>query len=263
MDYTVPQPKSDLLPRFFTGLIAASATIFLIFQDPIYFKILGVLITFGLLREWSRLCFKQSYHWLNYICLLAVSAAFLPLLYIGSISIILAGCGWLYYLKLFSTKKFIIISLGYIYISIAMGILIHIVPQISGFPFILLMLALVWCVDTGAFLVGRVAGGPKLAPTISPKKTWSGFFGGIAFGFAGTYALITLLNIDTHKFFWSFVSVSVFLSQAGDLLESWCKRYFNVKDTGSFLPGHGGLLDRLDSLLAVSFAAACFWFFCR
>lgn len=263
MAYTVQPPKSDLLPRFFTGLVAVPALVFLIFQDPLYFKIIGVLVTFGLLREWSRLCFNQSYHWLNSVCLIAILAAFMPLLYAGSIAIVLIGCAWLYYLKLFEPKKVMIAIIGYVYISVAMGLLIHIIPQINGSPFILSMLALVWCVDTGAFIVGKLVGGPKLAPTISPKKTWSGFLGGIFFGLLGVWSATKLMNMATNEAFWLFAVVAVFLSQAGDLLESWCKRYFKVKDTGSFLPGHGGLLDRLDSLLAVSFAAACFWFFCR
>lgn len=263
MAYTVQLPKSDLLPRLFTGLIASSAVIFLIFQDPIYFRILGVFIAFGLLREWSRLCFNQNFHWVNSICLLAIVANFLPVLYLGSVMVILAGCAWLYYLKPFESKKLIIVNAGYAYISIAMSILIHIISQITIPYFILLMLTLVWCVDTGAFLVGRFIGGRKLAPTISPKKTWSGFFGGTFIGIIGTWLLIKLMNIEVDKSFWIFAIAAVFLAHGGDLLESWSKRYFKVKDTGNFLPGHGGLLDRLDSLLAVSFAAAVLWYFCK
>ncbi len=263
MAYIVSPPKGDLLPRILTGLIAIPAIIFLIFQDPIYFKILGVFITFGLLREWSRLSFKENYHWMNSVCLLSILAAFVPMLYLGSVAVILAGCSWLYYLNILDFKKFTIVSAGYIYISFAMGIIIHVVSQINIPHFILLMLTLIWCVDTGAFLVGKVIGGPKLAPGISPSKTWSGFLGGIFFGLLGTWLLINAMNLQSNSSFWLFAVAAVFLSQGGDLLESWCKRYFKVKDSGNFLPGHGGLLDRLDSLLAVSFAAAVFWYFCR
>jgi phosphatidate cytidylyltransferase len=262
MAYTVLLPKGDLLPRILTGLVTVPAVIFLIFQDPIYFKILGVFATFGLLREWSRLSFGESYHWMNSICLLAILVAFVPVLHMGSIAIILAGCGWLYYLNIFRMKKFTIVSTGYVYISLAMSIIIHIMPKIGGSYFILLVLALVWCVDTGAFLVGKIIGGPKLAPSISPGKTWAGFLGGIFFGLTGVWLLTKVMSLKVSNSFWIFCTAAVFLAHGGDLLESWCKRYFKVKDSGSFLPGHGGLLDRLDSLLAVSFAAALLWYFC-
>ena len=261
MAYTVLQPKGDLLPRILTGLVAVPAVIFLIFQDPIFFKLLGVLASFGLLTEWSRLSFGENYHWMNSICLLAIVVAFLPALRVGSVAIILAGCGWLYYLNLLPVKKFAIVSAGYLYISLAMSIIIHIMPKIGGSYFILLVLALVWFVDTGAFLVGKVIGGPKLAPTISPGKTWAGFFGGIFFGLMGVWFLTRIMTINVSNSFWIFATAAVFLAHGGDLLESWCKRYFNVKDSGSFLPGHGGLLDRLDSLLAISFAVALLWCF--
>ena len=263
MAYTVLPPKNDLLPRVITGLIAIPAIIFLIIQDPVYFRIVGVFITFGLLREWSRLSFKENYHWMNSICLLAILSSFMPMLYIGSIAVVLVGCCWLYYLNILAFKKFTIVSSGYVYISLAMGIIIHVIPQIKVPYFLLLMMILIWLVDTGAFLVGKLIGGPKLAPSISPSKTWSGFFGGIFFGLTGIWLIIKAMELQTNQALWGFFIVSVFLSHGGDLLESWCKRYFNVKDSGSFLPGHGGLLDRLDSLLAVSFAAAFFWYFCR
>lgn len=262
MAYTVWLPKGDLLPRVLTGLVTIPAVVFLIFQDLIYFQILGIFAAFGLFREWSRLCFERNYHWMNGVCLLAILLAFIPALRIGVVAIIVAGCGWLYYLNVFDLKKFAIVSIGYVYISLTTGILVHIMPEIGGAYFILLVLTLVWCVDTGAFLSGKAIGGPKMIPSVSPNKTWAGFFGGIVFGLAGVWLLIRTMNLEVATSFWFFSVVSVFLAHGGDLLESWCKRYFNVKDSGGFLPGHGGLLDRLDSLLAVSFAIAVLWYFC-
>lgn len=170
------------------------------------------------------------------------------------------GCVWLLYSKIFQWKKLFIISIGYFYITIASLIIVNILP-ILGINFIILVLALVWSIDTGAFIMGKTIGGPKLAPKISPNKTWAGFFGGIVFCLLSVSLLIKKMNFDASSKFWVFVICSIFLAQGGDLLESWCKRYFNVKDSGSFLPGHGGVLDRLDSLLAVSFAIAVFWYF--
>lgn len=262
MDYTVWLPKGDLVPRILTMLVAIPTVIFLIFQDPIYFKMISLLVAYGLFREWSRLSFGENHHWMNSVCLLAIITAFIPVFYGGSAAIVLAGCGWLYYLDVFELKKFAIVSIGYMYISLAMGIIIHIMPKIGGAYFILLVLALVWCVDVGAFLSGKAIGGPKLAPTISPNKTWAGFFGGIFFGLTGVWLLIKAMGLEVSMSFWVFSTAAAFLAHGGDLLESWCKRYFKVKDSGTFLPGHGGFLDRLDSLLAVSFAIALLWYIC-
>ena len=262
MAYTVLLPKGDLLPRILTGLLVVPAVIFLIFQDPIYFKTIAIFLAFGLLREWSRLTMGKNYYWMNSICLLAIFLTFIPVLVVGAIAIVLAGCAWLYYLDIFDTKKSIVICTGYFYITLSMGIFLQVVPKIGGAYFIVLLLAPVWFVDTGAFIVGRTIGGPKLAEKISPNKTWSGFIGGIIFGLFGVLSLIKAMKLEVANSFWIFSAVSVFLAQGGDLLESWCKRYFNVKDTGRLFPGHGGLLDRLDSLLAVTFAAGLLWYFC-
>jgi len=117
------------------------------------------------------------------------------------------------------------------------------------------LLVLVWAVDVAAYVAGRSVGGPKLAPVLSPNKTWAGFIGGlVGAGLAGCAA--AALTGDTAAVV---VPVSVLLgvaAQLGDLVESAAKRRFNVKDTGGLIPGHGGLLDRLDSLLAASLALA-------
>jgi phosphatidate cytidylyltransferase len=121
----------------------------------------------------------------------------------------------------------------------------------------------VWATDIGALVAGRSIGGPRLAPAISPGKTWAGLAGGMAsaaivsvgFGLA-----LVPLGIAVP---WNTLVVTVgagaaiaVAAQAGDLLESAYKRYFGVKDTGHLLPGHGGLLDRADGLLGASLALA-------
>lgn len=113
------------------------------------------------------------------------------------------------------------------------------------------LLLLIWSTDIGAYFAGKIIGGPKLAPSISPKKTWSGAIGGTLS--ASTTALI-ISSYLYEGFNWPMVAFLILcsiLGQIGDLLESKVKRYFNVKDSGVILPGHGGLIDRLDSLLFV------------
>lgn len=145
---------------------------------------------------------------------------------------------------------------GAIYIAVPCGILIWLrQDQQAGMITILWLFLLVWSADTGAYISGRAIGGPKLAPRISPNKTWAGFFGGVSlagivsgvFGYIWEGAFITL-------FLWG--AVIAIASQAGDLIESAAKRHFNVKDSSSLIPGHGGVLDRVDALITASIAAA-------
>ena len=115
---------------------------------------------------------------------------------------------------------------------------------------------LVWTADTGAYAAGITIGGPKLAPRISPKKTWAGLAGALIA--ASIMGALTAVLIDHSNGMASLVAASVVLagiSQMGDLLESYAKRHFDVKDSGTIIPGHGGVLDRVDGLLAAGLAA--------
>jgi phosphatidate cytidylyltransferase len=108
--------------------------------------------------------------------------------------------------------------------------------------------AVIWLTDTGAFFTGRQLGGEKLAPGISPAKTWSGALGGLALG---TLAGIVLWHFLTVSPWWIGLLLAASMSilgQVGDLCESALKRRFRIKDSGDIIPGHGGLMDRLDSV---------------
>ncbi len=125
-----------------------------------------------------------------------------------------------------------------------------------GLAMVVWILALVVAVDTGAFAAGRLVGGPKLAPGISPNKTWAGLLGGIAA--AAVIGGIVALWLGLSPA-WRLVLASGVLAvveQLGDLVESGFKRHFGVKDSSGLIPGHGGFLDRTDGLLAVSLAVA-------
>lgn len=106
----------------------------------------------------------------------------------------------------------------------------------------------VWMTDSAAFFTGRQLGGEKLAPDISPSKTWSGALGGLALG-TGAGLIVWLLVTDSPIWIGLLLSAAIsVLGQSGDLAESAIKRHFRIKDSGDIIPGHGGLMDRLDSL---------------
>lgn len=115
-------------------------------------------------------------------------------------------------------------------------------------------LSLVWATDIGAFFSGRTIGGPKIAPKISPSKTWAGLIGGMLAATALAACFHRWLGLSL-----ALVWITPFLAvaaQAGDFFESWMKRRAGVKDSGTLLPGHGGVLDRLDGLVAAAPLAA-------
>lgn len=158
------------------------------------------------------------------------------------------------------------IAAGLIYIGIAVWTLLRLRDQylaIAIYP-----VAVVIATDVGAYFAGRTVGGPKIAPRISPSKTWSGLIGGMVLA-----AIISAISTewivldDSYQvaLMGIFIVVGAILAvcaQAGDFLESWMKRRAGVKDSGTLIPGHGGLLDRMDGLLSVLFVygtAAYLW----
>jgi phosphatidate cytidylyltransferase len=144
---------------------------------------------------------------------------------------------------------------GFIYALLAAVSLLWIRDRAeNGLAVVLWVFLVTWSTDIGAYFAGRAIGGPKLAPAISPGKTWAGLYGGViaATLVGGAWAL------------WNSLPPAILLlapifavaAQGGDLFESWMKRRSGVKDSGNWLPGHGGIFDRLDGLLPVAILTA-------
>jgi phosphatidate cytidylyltransferase len=144
------------------------------------------------------------------------------------------------------------LGVGVVYIGLAgIGFIWLRSDSFAGLVAILFVVLVVWASDIGAYMVGRMVGGPKLAPAISPNKTWSGALGGLAA--AVLVGLAVAAWADPAARLPHVMVIAAILGMAaaaGDLLESAIKRHFHVKDTSSLIPGHGGLLDRVDGLLA-------------
>jgi phosphatidate cytidylyltransferase len=142
--------------------------------------------------------------------------------------------------------------LATLYIGIGFYYFIETREAETGLTYIFYALFMIWATDSGAYFIGRAIGKNKLWPEISPKKTVEGFFGGIAS--ALVVALLFVFFSDINDSIWKLLWITTILSisgQIGDLVESAIKRHYNVKDSGQLLPGHGGILDRFDSLLFV------------
>jgi phosphatidate cytidylyltransferase len=125
-----------------------------------------------------------------------------------------------------------------------------------GFAAILFLFVVVWLTDIAAYFVGRAIGGPKLMPRVSPKKTWSGAVGGTLASIAGGVVVAHQFGIERLAAVALLALVLSIVSQAGDLAESAIKRHFDAKDASQLIPGHGGLMDRLDGFVAAAAAAA-------
>jgi len=123
-----------------------------------------------------------------------------------------------------------------------------------GLLMMIILFSCVWGADVSAYFAGRTIGGPKLAPSISPKKTWAGFVGALIGAVCLTFLVISWTDFNATQELVMAVLVLAVISQLGDLLESSMKRKFDVKDSGTIIPGHGGVLDRVDGFITASVA---------
>jgi phosphatidate cytidylyltransferase len=159
------------------------------------------------------------------------------------------------------------VAAGVLYCGLPGIALVWLRAQNHGFALTLLAMAIVWSADIGAYFSGRAIGGPKLAPSISPNKTWAGALGGAlaALLVAMAFVAVWLGGFAAVEPVWLAVAAGLGVALAvvsilGDLFESGLKRRAGVKDSGTLLPGHGGVLDRLDGLVPVACVAApLFW----
>ncbi|SCM57728.1 Phosphatidate cytidylyltransferase [Petrimonas mucosa] len=192
--------------------------------------------------------FLSAYLYLENICRIALplsSIIYLLILFVSAI---------------FINRKDILHAIiysffGQIYITLPLSILMLLSYQHQSlsndyhFAFVLAIFIFIWVNDTAAFVVGSLLGKHKFIERISPRKTVEGFIGGILFSVLASFALSTFFTNYTLLFWIGFGIVSALFGSLGDLFESLIKRTYEVKDSGTLIPGHGGILDRIDSLL--------------
>jgi phosphatidate cytidylyltransferase len=249
---------ADLRVRVLSAAVLAPLSLGCIWFGGAVFAALLAVITAGLAYEWLGLCHQFNPRAIALFVMLPVAvlvAAWggatpaLALLAAAMITgVALAG----------GISQAQPLAFGIPYLGLAAVALVWLrQPPVSGGANVIVLLLIVWASDIGAYITGRAIGGPLLAPGISPGKTWSGAIGGLAA--AGLTGLAASLALGTGPISWrsaGFALLIGVISQIGDLLESRLKRHFGVKDSGTTIPGHGGLLDRLDAVLTAAPVAA-------
>lgn len=235
--------------RLLSATILAPIAFFCIWVGRGPWAVLISLASLGLAIEWVQLCQRRllSSHGAAVVAfvLAACAAAQLGAPVVG-LAIAFLGTALLLPLSR-------MLACGVAYVGLPCVALVWLrADPAAGRTNILMLILVVWATDIGAYVAGRVFGGVKLAPRISPGKTWSGAGGGLL------AAVLVGLSIAPRA---ACVAAGLsIVAQAGDLLESAIKRHFGVKDSGWLIPGHGGLFDRLDGVLAASLLAAALAF---
>lgn len=144
-------------------------------------------------------------------------------------------------------------GLGILYVSIPCGAILWLRAAPDGFAWVIWLMVIVWATDIGGYAAGKTIGGPKLAPRVSPNKTWAGLLGGMALAACFSLGLVVFFDLPVSLFIAILYGALLAVwAQIGDLVESGFKRHFGIKDSGSLIPGHGGILDRVDGLVFVA-----------
>ena len=263
-----PKKKSDLLVRAISSLVLGPPVLAAVYFGAPFSSTLIFLCACILAWEWANLCGRGSLERLGILLITSVCGvmliavfdhfqfALLATLAATSVFLVLAQTVYRH------TKNVLWYVIGSLYISISSLALLWIRDSSeSGLYIFFWVLFVVWATDIGAYFTGRSLGGPKIAPGISPNKTWSGLIGGMTSAAIVSYVFAQWID---NVAVWELVIVGALLavvSQAGDFFESHVKRIFNAKDSSKLIPGHGGLFDRVDGLLACAIVVAGFTFF--
>jgi len=258
------QLAQDWSARAFFGALLAGIAIAANFAGGFYFAALLAVVAVAAAREWHRMVSGPRF---------ALETVFTAVSIAGALAAIIAmPHAWWPFLVLAAGGILAALTSywrgtspvwsggGALYIGLpALCLAILRMDAAHGAWVLIGLLVAVWTADTGAFVWGRILGGPRLVPVLSPNKTWSGFLGGIVLPAAALSLYVVYLGGNG----WKAALLGGCLALAGhsgDLFESWVKRRVGRKNSGSLIPGHGGVLDRIDSILFVAPLAAALVF---
>ncbi len=252
-DAPLRKPASELATRTLTGLGMIALALVALAFGGFPFWLLAVIAGVFMMAEWSELhAAEPKTKRLGQYVLFVPLAIMCPIAAGPNFFALGLLVGAFFFLTIVTRRPRL--GLGVLYCGLPVYALLLIRHEPDGIRNALWALSLVWATDIGAYFAGRSIGGPKLAPTISPNKTWAGLIGGIIVATIVALALQAFYQLPPR--FVIATPLLAILAQAGDLYESWLKRRAGVKDSGSVIPGHGGVLDRLDGLVPVLPVAA-------
>ncbi len=260
MEQAITAKWGDLGVRTLSAVILIPAVILDVWAGGIWFSLLVALVGVFMALEWTTLAHRQDPLQFALHAAAALCGVFLPLgagipAMLGAIClfwIIAAAAAWFQ-----DPRGSMWRYLGVPYVSLpgaAFTLLRS--DEAYGLPVILWIVVVVWAADTLAYFVGRLIGGPKLAPVISPKKTWAGLGGAVIGGAVASAIFAMAAGLGAIAVLAVLAGFLAVAAQGGDLFKSALKRHYGVKDSGRLIPGHGGIIDRVDGLVAVAIAAA-------
>lgn len=257
-------PKSEMLTRILSALVLGTVALAAVILSPWSFAALVIVCGIAVAWEWGRLVRGVEFDAIFALQAGAVAAIAIfvtlsrPGLALLAVAVAFIGTAILGLLGRAETRATLPWSLaGLAYSVLPAWAMVWLRGDPSlGTIALLYLFVVAWTTDTASYVGGRLIGGPKLAPRVSPQKTWSGFISGILTPALIGYAF-ALFVVETSPLLLALVSVAVAAAcQIGDLSESAVKRRFGAKDMSGLIPGHGGLLDRIDGLLIAAVAAA-------
>lgn len=242
--------------RLASAAVLIPLVIWLTVLGGVWFQVLILILGLALANELvTNVCVERSNILRLMVMLLFLGSGILSIYgdYPTALGCGLAGAFLCVVISRLKGSRIIILAGGIIFGNSA---IVALITLRSGPEFGLIALiwlfCVVWSADSLAYFSGRLIGGPKLAPKISPNKTWAGFFGGILGAALAGGAIVQTVDLGSGIAVIGLSAIAAVFAQAGDLQESWAKRQLGIKDSGQLLPGHGGAWDRLDALIVVA-----------
>ena len=257
-DGTSSGRMSNLQLRILSAVVLAVVVLAVTWLGGVAFRLLAAAIAGAMFYEWCAMSHRPGIirHQVVAAGLLAVAMIAVVLQYSAASILILIALSvlatWLG-ARLSGQGSWVPAGLAYAGLS-GLSLAFLRGGDHAGLVAILFLFAVVWATDIFAYFVGRSLGGPKLAPAISPGKTQSGALGGVVGGVLAGVILAAMAGLGNLPLLALVAFLLSVISQIGDLFESWVKRRHGVKDSGNLIPGHGGVMDRADGLVAAAFA---------